>query len=287
MSDPNREPTDSVVKQLSFLRKGFFDSIHPSMSQLIGRLRDNGSKGDVFDRYRERLRCNLLPASNGIGWCIDERKPENSERSDKPAMAGGAAGWVFYFMMTGKSLNDVFDLTKKLYQRMNWGEMEIHTDDHGNDDHHLGCGFLNVVGKVASVVSQITGLPKPEEINGGEIYSLLKQDGAKVVVLTGPHEIEKAMFVVNLEKDTVVDRVGLHEDSVSRRYGNQRAFAWDAWATITEEVLKHFNKLSGAGLSQEDFFRLQASTHLATGILLNALRLGPNGNLVVYEGGKK
>jgi len=221
----------------------------------------------------------LVSSAPGLGYCMDERPIKESDPAKnlqpKPAFVGGAAGWTVMFMLSGKNLPEAITLTVKLYQQKNWRKMEIHTDDHGK----LGCGFLNVLPKVIEILQelQIPGLSAIlPEFNGNKIYSGLQQAGATEIILTKAHKTEQAKVVINQRLNTTLNRQAL--------YKNNPAFLWDTWATTDQDTLQAYNGLAETNLKENDFLRLQAALHLATGLCLNAVRLeGPNKNLVILQ----
>lgn len=258
------EPDQQIITQLSFLKNS-------DWSQILTSKLDTDSAPFFTEK--------LVDAGPGIGYCMDERPIKDNDPAKtaepKPAFVGGAAGWVVMFMLSGKTLDQAIDLTKKLYEQKNWGKIEVHTDDHGQ----LGCGFLNVLPRVIAILKQldISGLNKDlPEFSGPEIYSALQQNGSTEVVLTGAHKTDQAKVVINQQPNKTLDRQTLYE--------NNPAFLWDAWATTDVETLDQYNSLAEASLQADGFFRLQAGLHLATGLCLNAVRLeGPNKNLVMVQ----
>lgn len=256
------ESDQQIVTQLSFIKKS--DWLQTLTSKL-------NTESATF--YTEKL----IDAAPGIGYCMDERPIKDSDpaknKQPKPAFVGGAAGWVVMFMLSGKDLSQAINLTQQLYQQKQWGDMEIHTDDHGK----LGCGFLNVLPRVIAILKQldIPGLNKNlPEFSGTEIYNALQQADATEVVLTEAHKTDQAKVVINQQQNKTLDRQAL--------YDQNPAFLWDAWATADQDTLNQYNSLAETDLKEDDFFRLQASLHLATGLCLNAVRLeGPNKNLVM------
>lgn len=258
------EPDQQIVTQLSFLKNSNW------LQDLTSKL--DTDSGPFFTE-------KLVNAAPGIGYCMDERPIKDNDpvktAEPKPAFVGGAAGWVVMFMLSGKTLDQAIDLTKKLYEQKNWGKMEVHTDDHGQ----LGCGFLNVLPRVIEILKElkIPGLiEKLPKFSGPEIYQALQQTGATEVVLTKAHKTGQAKVVINQQPNKTLDRQTLYETNP--------AFLWDAWATADQETLQAYNGLTETSLQADDFFRLQAGLHLATGLCLNAVRLeGPNKNLVMVQ----
>lgn len=256
------------------------DEIQRVSTQLAFLTQENwveelGLRSDVdsADFYREQLQ----PAAPGLGYCIDERPilttdPAKNELP-KPAFVGGAAGWVVMYMMSGLTLPEAVSATVSLYEQNNWGDMEIHTDDHAE----IGCGFLNVQQKVIGTLRNLKVPGFSEKINmvkGSEIFAALKEAGAKVITLTGKHKADIARVVVNQVEGTTLDRQMLYEQDPT--------FLWDAWATTGDAVRNSFNSLSGGNLDANNFMRLQAAMHLATGTFLNAVRLeGEQKNVVM------
>lgn len=249
------------------------------------------------DQNKEELyRNKLVLASNGLADCIDERPCrldlENqtdftirNRENPKPSFVGGAAGFVVLYMLKGKSLEEAVAATKNLYEKMGWSQMEIHIDDeHGHITdleqlraRNVGCGFLNVISDVVSVLKELklTQLD-PKSINGQQIFNALRKEGAKTVVLTGNHKLEEAGFVINDVGGKTLPKDNLFEESP--------AFCWDRWATANGNVLAAFNELGNLNLSLEQFAKLQLNLHLATGLRLGALRLsGENPNLVIIR----
>jgi len=143
---PETRTTLNAVEILNFSNQDNW------LTQLEGR----GNQGET-----EIFRKLLVPASQGMGYCMDEKpaiglikdgkleKPENSVLL-KPAMVGGAAGWVVDFILIGKSPDKAVEKTEELYEQMNWGEMRAHIDDeHGHIQkpdglikRKNGCGFF-------------------------------------------------------------------------------------------------------------------------------------------------
>jgi len=256
----------------------------------------------------------LVSAAEGISECMDERMcltPEvftamgkglavaqrearvrdtmrlRNTEYPKPSFVGGAAGWVFQFILMGKQLPEAVAATKKLYEKNGWGDMEIHIDDgHGTIadmatlmDKTDGCGFLGVAPHVADILQKlhiVEGQVPP--IDGNAIFTWLREAGAKTVPLTGNHRTDVANVVINTR-----ERTTLNKDLL---YGTHPAFVWDMWATTKPEVIDNFNQLAGTQLSQPDFVRLQAGMHLATGMMLQAVRmpaLGKPSNLIITK----
>jgi len=259
------QPSDEIQRvsaQLAFL----------SQENWVDEL---GNRADTDSA--EFFRAQLIDAAPGLGYCIDERmiSPDDPQAGEppKPAFVGGAAGWVVMYLMTGMSLPEAVSATVSLYEQNNWGEMEIHTDDHAE----IGCGFLNVQQKVIETLKNLRVPGLSDTINmveGKEIFAALKEAGAKVVTLTGAHKTNEAKVVVNQVGKTTLDRQML--------YDQNPAFLWDAWATTGDTVRNSFNGLSGGNLDANNFMRLQAAMHLATGTFLNAVRLtGEEKNVVM------
>jgi len=263
----SQEGTDQISNQLGFLSKNDW------LDQLTDKLNT-----EAASFYQE----NLLEAAQGLGYCIDERPIADSDPSKsmppKPAFVGGAAGWVVMYLMSGQTLENAVISTKALYQKMNWGDMEIHTDNHSHEG-QVGCGFLNVQQSVIDVLKQlnIPGLSKEiNKINGVAIFQALKNAGAKVITLTGAHKASQAKVVINQVVGKTLDRQKL--------YDQNPAFLWDAWATANNKVLTEFNQLAQTNLELDNFTRLQAGLHLATGMFLNAVRLdGAEKNVVMLS----
>jgi hypothetical protein len=242
----------------------------------------------------------LVSAGQGIGECMDERRclvlkgdaadyfsSRNLEKP-KPAMVGGAAGWTTYFLLTGQAIDQAIESTKNLYQQMNWGEMQVHIDDeHGHitdvstlKNRLTGCGFLGVINEVAAITKNLLageGIVNQEalDIDSGTIMKGLIKTGAKVVPLTGNHKTKdhQARVVINDYKDKTLNRDALYEQNP--------AFLWDKWATTNNQVLEKFNQIAGQNLSQEQFIKLQTTVHLATGMMLEAITLGSDGNVIL------
>jgi len=265
MTTPDMKITEydqQIMTQLSFLKNSNW-------------LQDLTSKLDTENAafFTEKL----VNAAPGIGYCMDERPIKDNDPAKtaepKPAFVGGAAGWVVMFMLSGKTLPEAIALTKNLYQQKNWGDMEIHTDDHGK----LGCGFLNVLPRVIAILKQldISGLNKDlPEFSGPEIYQALQQTGATEVVLTKAHKTDQAKVVINQQQNKTLNRQALYDQNPT--------FLWDAWATADQETLQAYNGLAETSLQADDFFQLQAGLHFATGLCLNAVRLeGQDKNLVM------
>lgn len=247
--------------------------------------------------YQQSLfKKKLVKASLGIGDCIDERPCRletasltgfsiRNRKNPKPSFVGGAAGFVVLYMVNGLDLNQAVEATKKLYQQMNWGDMEIHIDDeHGqiqsiNDlkTRNRGCGFLGVIKDVVVVLKE-AGLTKVNRDNfdGQAIFNRLKENGAKVVVLAGEHKLDEATFVINDIAHQTLPKDQLFEENP--------AFCWDRWATVNQSVLDAFNNAGSLNLELERFKQLQTALHLVTGLRLGALRLeGEGRNLVILK----
>lgn len=247
----------------------------------------------------------LVDSGTGIGECMDERKcittgllegfTSRDLQKPKPAMVGGAAGWTTYFVLMGQDVKQAVSSTKKLYQHMSWGDMQMHIDDkHGEltvekiSDRADGCGFLSVVNDVASITKDLLkedGIVNQETVDfsGKEIFSGLKKEGAKTVVLTGNHKNKPKEGEITKEARVVInmkDNKTLNRDKI---YDENPAFLWDAWATTNDDVLEKFNEISGKKLNKDQFMKFQATVHLATGIMLDAVQLGNNGNVVMIN----
>ncbi len=217
--------------------------------------------------------------------------PEGFVRSEKkPAMVGGAAGWITYFMLLGQSLDQAIISTKQLYQNMGWGVMEIHIDDehgHISDPNELsnrtqGCGFLSVVKDVAQIVSellkeQISGLSinQFQNVSGTNIFEELKKAGAKVVPLTGEHADNASVIINQKQGRKTLDR--------NQLFSEYPAFLWDQWATANNNVLRAFNKVAGVSIDLDQFTRLQTAVHLVTALRLGALKQDFS-NLAIIQG---
>jgi len=258
------------------------DEIAKASAQLAFLAQENwveelGNRADTDSA--EFYRAQLISAAEGLGYCIDERliASEDPQKSEppKPAFVGGAAGWVVMYLMSGMNLFDAVSATVSLFEQNNWGDMEIHTDDHAE----IGCGFLNVQPKVINTLKnlKLPGLADNIElVDGKAIFEALKQAGARVITLTGKHKADTARVVVNQVEGTTLDRQALYDENP--------AFLWDAWATTGEKVRNSFNNLSGNNLDAGNFMRLQAAMHLATGTFLNAVRLeGEDKNVVMLS----
>ncbi len=261
-----------MISQLAFVRgHNWLDSLK--------------AKAKEDKNYRDQLE----DATPGLGYCIDERPPIAPTGELKPAFVGGAGGWTVLFMMHGKSLDDAVAATEQLYQKMNWGKMEAHTDDdHGDktdeaalEARNEGCGFLAKWKDIASITKsvlhgEIELMAQLPDVKGSEIIRKIREKGGKIVPLTGEHKTDEASVVVNFNNGKTLDRAQL--------YANNPTFLWDAWATTTPEVLGHFNTLANSEWDQDQFMKLQTTLHLATGLTLGALHLDrPNQNLVLLE----
>ena len=265
----------------------------------LNKLKEQSNKIEV-NKFRELLK----PAGIGIGDCMDERPSLTSDKitgyadyfttrnleTPKPAMVGGAAGWVTYFILTGQSVDQAVKSTKQLYQQMSWGDMEVHIDDeHGEvtdleqlRERKKGCGFLRVINDVVRITQQLLKegnfiTDKNISLQGDDIFTQLVAAGSKVVALTGHHKTD------NYEARVVVNSVNGMTLNRDRIYDTSPAFLWDAWATTNQQVLNAFNLLANTNLTSDQFLKLQTTVHLATGLMLNALNIGSNGNLVMIQ----
>ncbi|MCR4329008.1 MAG: hypothetical protein NUV65_00505 [Candidatus Roizmanbacteria bacterium] len=241
---------------------------------------------------------NLVHAQDGIGYCMDERRTKDGSRPLKPAFVGGAAGWRTLFMATGMSFEEAGKATKELYAKNNWGEMEVHIDDeHGHvvdgvelDEREEGCGFLTVwhpvLGDLYTLLGQTNIVPglkpnnKINQVDGKKFIADTRKDGGVVVPLVGNHKTigsseSPADVVVNFRPGTTLNRNELYDENP--------AFLWDAWATTGTNVLEAFNTLAETNWTTDQFLRLQAALHLATGIRLNAVDLDTHKNIVLTK----
>lgn len=284
---PKEMLKNQSLQKLSFLRgKNWLVDFKNRLSKDVG-------KENFFAQ-------SLVPAGTGIAECMDERPSLKKDQLDsnyfsareikhpKPAMVGGAAGWTTYFLLIGQNIDQAIESTKTLYEKMNWGEMQVHIDDeHGAinipkelKNRKKGCGFLGVVNEVVSITEELL---KGEEIvgenisqiNSEEIMNKLIEKGAKVVVLSGNHKNKnyEAQVVINDKEDKTLSRDSLYDENP--------VFLWDKWATTNQAVLAIFNNLADKDLSQEQFIKLQATVHLATGLMLDAIKLGEDGNVLM------
>lgn len=228
----------------------------------------------------------LVTAKPGLGYCIDERPPLGVEEL-KPGFVGGAAGWMVLFIAFGKDFETSFQLTKELYQKLDWGPLEGHIDDnHGAitspvelAKRNKGCGFLSVWPQVIEItreifIGKIDLIGDVPAIPGESFIEAIRGGGGKIVGLKGEHKTNEACVVVNFKKGMTLDRRELFE--------LQPAFVWDAWATLEDRVREAFNTLAGVNLDEQQFAQIQTAMHLATGLLLQALRLDKgSSNLVL------
>lgn len=223
----------------------------------------------------------LLRPAEGMGYCIDERPVKDGTQTLKPAFAGGAAGWAAMFQMQGASLEQAVEATQQLYTAMEWGDKEVHTDDHG---HPIGCGFAKELPHVASTLVSLSdntplvrlNAQTAGQLNGGTIISKLQESGARLVTLTGDHKPNEAYVVINSVQGTTLDRSALYHD--------KPAFVWDAHATTSAGVFNAFNSsLRACGIdpvaSRDHFVQTQIAMHMVTGVLLGAIHLD-NPNIV-------
>lgn len=265
--DSSSDEIQQASQQLAFLAQKNW------LGELVAK-----SDQESADFYQQQL----IAATEGMGYCIDERPLAEADplknRAPKPAFVGGAAGWIVMYLLAGKSLPQAINLIKQLYEKMNWGEMEIHTDDHSHEG-QVGCGFLNVQQKVIEVLKalKIPGVAEVIDQNASmTIFNALKDTGAQVVTLTDKHKADVAKVVINQTQGKTLDRQALYEQ--------HPVFLWDAWATVSDQVRAAYNELAGTTLETNDFFRIQAGLHLATGMFLNAVRLeGSQKNVVLVQ----
>ncbi len=221
------------------------------------------SWSQIFDLATDN-KTPLVRAKQGIRWCGDERPLKGAVpiQGLPPAIFGGAFGFWLKFRMLGNSSVESWQSTKKLYWMMNWGQMQIHNDDHG--DEAGGCGFLWNMSGVSSILSVL--YPQlyllPIVVNPTNEFSIAKQI-ADVYTLGGTHKIPEARFLINLRHGSTVNP--------NQVYKTQPTFVSDLWVMDNEQVRSTFNALARTNFSHNQFLTLHLMQELAIGRILGAL----------------
>lgn len=228
---------------------------------------------------------NLREAEQGIDCCMDERGVRGGADRLKPKFVGGALGWAVLFILTGSDRVSALEKTRKLYEKNGWGAMEVHIDDHGcSDDESLakrnqGCGFSGVWREAGEATKQLIdseiALAAGDYSEGSDLIAAFREAGAVVTSLAGDHKSSTAHVLINFHEGKTLNPADV--------YGDNPAFSWDIWATTNDKVLESFQELSGTRMTKEHFTKLQALLHLTTGILLGAVRLDGDRNIILLK----
>lgn len=217
----------------------------------------------ITESLPQPLQTKLIPSTNGIGHCIDDRQQRHTRVGGAPSgIAGGAVGVQSMFMLLGQDLGKARFSTRALYKKMDWGKITFHTDE--QERKKLGgCGYAQHLSTISGIVANHFPdsflKPHPEllgaDVGVKAIANLKRIRRSKEVVLKGVHHPE-ATLVINFNTGTTLDRATLPKNSAT--------FLWDAHVLCQEKVVENVNSLTGRGLSLVEWERLLIVTTLAT-----------------------
>jgi hypothetical protein len=148
--------------------------------------------------------------------CIDERP--RLEQIRAPHIPGAAYGLV-------DALKTILGISEEeAWQRLISAgiSLDVHTDDHHNEEPGLGCGYAGKVqNKPVSVgVSQA--------VNAQERFEFARDNGGQVLHYTGPHNPTGA--VINNYPDMTIDQTSAWNDG-------RGVFVYDRWAVLRYAAL--------------------------------------------------
>ncbi len=276
------------------------------VNRVIKEILTAGNNGkdplEVLRQYAgsgEHLRGYLVPAQEGINYCIDERDPigivtikgftpleapldEEKLRREgllKSPLPGGFLAVVAALVATGKGTQEAIDSAIAIYEEHGWTP-EGHTDnEHGHlkDPHKLmdrrkGCGFGKVSNDVmASVVAAanqvgIEGIvEQPETIDYEQVLSEMLARGGRLVVLGGDHYSNAEL--VFTPRGQTVNRVAALEAGYPVFVAGIEGIMGDP------NFVEVFNRHARTNLTPQELTALGLSMTLKTAELLNALKV--------------
>jgi len=192
-----------------------------------------------------------------LSSCVDGRYDENEVRIAPRSFCGSDPGFLVLILGALKKINNSInvDLRKKAFNAIldvlgGAENFRMHTDDHNLENGIItGCGHMKLVKKDPEKY-----LISEEDVEAIFNYlNYLKNQGAKEVVLKGPHK-ESAVFVINDK------RIGLlHQNRDSQAFVFHKALYEEFIGNLAEKLL-NLEEIKSQGISFDDLFKLLKET---------------------------
>jgi hypothetical protein len=192
-----------------------------------------------------------------LSSCVDGRYDENEARIAPRSFCGSDPGFLVLILGALKKINNSIseDLRKKAFNAVldalgGVDNFQMHTDDHNLENGIIaGCGHMKLVKKDPERY-----LVSEEDVEAIFNYlDSLKNQGAKEVVLKGPHN-ESAVFIVDDRK------IGLlHQDGKSQVFVFHKALYEEFIRDLTQNLL-NLEEIKSQGISFGDLFKLLKET---------------------------